>query len=154
MRTTIKYFAVALVLATGLFACNSTKKESQSTETSMNTVTPDSMKLRLIVADIDSMSVLFTENEKTALIDISDRTKLAELLSTARYDTVWNKGDIMVKMVAQDYTIISRYKNKSQDENGWLMIWKENGRTKFNNKWFFIPDENHLKVYELLDKYR
>lgn len=140
-------------LAILTIACNPPKKDAQ-VQTTIDIEQKDSTKIQINVADIDSMSVLFTENEKTALIDIADRTKLAELLSTARYDTVWNKGDIMVKMVAQDYTIISRYKNKSQDENGWLMIWKENGRTKFNNKWFFIPDENQLKVYELLDKYR
>jgi hypothetical protein len=141
---------LALPLMVLAIACNSLKKDNQ---TASGTGQSDNKQVIIDVNSIDSMSVLFTENEKTALIDIADRVKLAKLLSTARYDTIWNKGNIMVKMVAPDYTIISKYKDKSADENNWLMIWKENGRTKFNNKWFFLSDENRLEVYKLLDKY-
>ncbi|MFV0537901.1 MAG: hypothetical protein ACK5M3_11070 [Dysgonomonas sp.] len=151
MKKILLIFALPLVAFA--IACNPTKKDAQI-QAASGIEQKDSTKIQIDVNTIDSMSVIFTENEKTALIDISDREKLAELLSTARYDTLWNKGDIMVKMVAPDYMIISKYKNKSEDENNWMMIWKENGRTKYNDKWFFISDENQPKVYELLDKYK
>ena len=151
MKKTLLIFALPLMAL--VIACNPTKKDIQ-TQTTTEIGQKDSMKIQIDVNTIDSMSVIFTENEKTALIDIPERERLAELLSTARYDTLWNKGDIMVKMVAPDYMIVSKYKNRSADENNWMMIWKENGRTKFNNKWFFISDQNQLKVYELLDKYK
>ena len=113
----------------------------------------DSTKLFMDVVQVDTMTLISKTGDTNQLIKEADFTTLSTSLLTARYDTVWNESGIMVKMVEPDYTVIVHYKGKSADNNDWLMIWKNNGRTKFKNKWFFIEGENREKVTNLLDNY-
>lgn len=146
---------LAIMIMTGVYACN-TNKSTQNEENIVDNkpVIADSTKIQIDVALIDSISVIFTDNDSMAIIDKDDQPKIAEYMATAQYDTAWNDKGIMVKMVAPDYTLIIRHKGEEADKNDWLMMWKENGRTKFKNKWFFIADDRKEQVYQLLENYR
>ncbi|MCD8261154.1 MAG: hypothetical protein LUD15_06410 [Bacteroides sp.] len=60
----------------------------------------------------------------------------------------------MVKMVAPDYTVIFHYREKPQEEEDWLMIWKENERAKFRNKWYLISSGNRESISRMLEDQR
>lgn len=151
------YWKVLLLVApfaiiTG--ACNSNKAtQSEVADTDSLSIGYDSTKLFIDVAQVDTMTLISKTGDTNQLIKEADFTTLSASLLTARYDTAWNESGIMVKMVEPDYTVIVHYKGKSADNNDWLMIWKDNGRTKFKNKWFFIEGENKDKITNLLDNY-
>lgn len=147
---------ISACIALVFLACNS-KKSQQPEDSSANATTAavyDSTKVHIDIAMIDSVKVIFTENEQTKVIDKADWTEIADNMLPAQYDTIWNRGDIMIKMVAPDYTMIISYKNTDMDKNDWLMIWKTDGRTKFKNKWYMLPQENMDAISELLEKYK
>lgn len=149
-------FLAVILFAGGFSACNSKPKTADETTVSEQKA-PEADETRLLVdtEKIDSMRIIFTDDESiTSFIDGSDRIKLVEELATARYDTAWNKEGIMVKMVAPDYSLVIRYKNENTDNNDWLMIWKDSGRTKFKNVWYILPEDNREPVYRLIDSYR
>lgn len=144
----------ALLLIGGMFACNTSKKSQQETEEKTSIEIADSTKIQIDAARIDTMTLVFTDDESRRIINENDRKILADNMSTARYDTAWNDKDIMINMIAPDYTLIIQHKEESPDNNDWLMIWKENGRTKYKNKWFFIADDKKESIYQLLESYR
>lgn len=152
MRTTSRNLSVIL-LATCLFACNQVKKDTQAADNNL-VAAVDTMKMQLNTAGIDTMTVIFTDSDKKSLINETDRAELGKLLSQSVNDTLWNNSGIMVKMVAPDYTVISHFKDKGADDNSWLMIWKESGRAKFENKWYFLPENKKNDIYQLIDKYK
>ncbi|NDV96002.1 hypothetical protein D0T84_13925 [Dysgonomonas sp. 521] len=142
-----------LLLAGSLFACNQAKKDTQSAGDN-TVVAVDTMKMQFNTTGIDTMTVIFTGSDKKSLINEADKAELGKLLSQSVNDTLWNNSGIMVKMVAPDYTVISHYKGKEADNNSWLMIWKENGRAKFENKWYFLAEDKKNEIYQLIDKYK
>lgn len=150
------YFGVLLgsLSAVMFIGCNANKSSQQDVESKASTVVYDSTYLYIDANEVDSAWVLYTDDETRKEISPSDMNRLSELLLTAKYDTVWNRGDIMFKMVAQDYTLILRGKGKTADEDEWVPLWKEEGRTKYKNKWFSIPAKEREEVYKLLDNYR
>ena len=83
----------------------------------------------------------------------ADCKLLSGYLSQAEYDTKLNSGDIMIKMQAPDYTAVFHYKGKSSEQSDWLMIWNEDGRTKFANEWYYLSENTRNDVYKLFDKY-
>lgn len=146
---------IALFLVGGMFACNTNKNQQETgVKTDAETTSYDSTKIQIDAVKIDTMTLIFTDNENWETIKEKDRKELLESISTASYDTAWNDKDIMIKMIAPDYMLIIQYEGKSEEENDWLMIWKENGRTKYKNKWFFIADDKRESIYQLLENYR
>ncbi|MDR2956117.1 MAG: hypothetical protein LBV43_13655 [Prevotella sp.] len=155
MNKTYLVLILAFTLMMGMIACNTNKKVSNEEDSVDNkSAIADSTKIQIDIIAIDSMTVIFTEDDSRAIINTDDQRKLAESMITARYDTAWNDKGIMVKMVAPDYTLIIQYKGKSADDNKWLMIWEEGGRAKYNNKWFLLADDQKETIYQLLEKYR
>ncbi|PXV65047.1 hypothetical protein CLV62_10845 [Dysgonomonas alginatilytica] len=150
-------FIYILTLGTIFISCDSKKavqaeyeKENiNASETKIN----DSTKIFIDASKIDSM-MLILDNDLKTVINNSDYITLADAVSTAEYDTRLNNSDIMIKMQAPDYTIIIYNTGKSNDESDWLMVWKENGRTKFKNKWYTLAEDKKADVYKLLDKYK
>ena len=157
-KSAVIVLAMALSLVIGLSSCNS-NKHTQSAETDadtldMKSVALDSTRLYIDEAKVDTMKIIpVSEPAGNLLIKESDYSKLASSLLTARYDTAWNNSGIMVKMVAPDFTVVIDYKDKDADNSDWLMIWKENGRTKFKDKWFFLEDEARDEVISILNSY-
>lgn len=140
-------FALGIMLA----SCNSKKSTS---DVSDNTVTAVADSLIIIINSETVDSMLFIPNEGQPFqMDMADCKPLSEYLSKAVYDTTLNKSGIMMKMQAPDYTVVFYHKNKTADESDWLMIWKENGRTKFADEWYNLEESNRNHVYELLEKY-
>lgn len=154
MKTILKYWFALFILIITVFACNSSSKKDVQTRSRDEITVVDTMHLQFDVVEIDSMYVIIKENEKKNLINVNDKEELGRLLSMSVNDTVWNNSGIMVKMVTPDYTIISHYRDQSNDNNSWLMIWKENGRLKFDSKWYFLPENNKNNIFQLLDKYK
>lgn len=145
----------ALLFIGGMFACNTNKSQQETAEKiNIETASYDSTKIQVDATRIDTMTLIFTNDESRRIINENDRKILVDNMATARYDTVWNDKDIMIKMIAPDYILIIRHKGESPENNDWLMIWKENGRTKYKNKWFFIADGKKESIYQLLDNYR
>lgn len=139
-------FALAVTLASCSF-------RKSATDVSGDTVAvADSPGIIIDTEAADSM--LFIPGEGQPLrMDPADCRPLSEYLSKAVYDTALNNSGIMMKMQAPDYTIVFYYKNKSADDSHWLMIWKENGRTKFADEWYYLTEDNRNSVYGLLEKY-
>ncbi len=154
LNISIKYLAGTLLLATVLVACNTSANKEKQAETTETASAIDTMKLQFNVAEVDTMSLLFPDSNDQRIISEADRNKLGETLALSVNDTLWNNSGIMVKMVAPDYTLISHYKGKTSDQNSWLMIWKENGRTKFDNKWYFLDESKKAEIYQILDSYK
>lgn len=145
----------ALILTAGMIACSSSPKGQAETQEKTNPESSvyDSTRIQIDITKIDSIKLIITDDESESMVKEEDWKALAEAMSTARYDTAWNDKDIMVKMVAPDYTLILQYKGETLDNSDWLMLWKENGRTKYKNKWFFL-DNKQESVYQLLENYR
>ena len=101
---------------------------------------------------VDSMVFIPVEGEPDRM-NQADCKPLSLYLHQAVYDKELNQSGVMIKMQAPDYTVVFYYKDKSPDQSDWLMIWKENGRTKFGNEWYYLSENTRDNVYELLDKY-
>ncbi|MFV0418194.1 MAG: hypothetical protein ACK5KT_05645 [Dysgonomonas sp.] len=146
---------VALIVVGSMLACNSNKKQQITEEKdNLETAAYDSTKIQIDVAKIDTMTLIFTDDESRRIINEDGIKILADNMTTARYDTAWNDKDIMINMIAPDYTLIIQHKGESPENNDWLMIWKNDGRTKYKNKWFFIADDKRESIYQLLESYR
>lgn len=151
MNKKILFYAIIICgLFSGFSACSSTKKEVKSGDEQAI----DTMRLQFNIANVDTMSVIFPESNDVFVINEKDKTELGKLIALSINDTLWNNSGIMVKMVAPDYTIVSHYKGQSADNNSWLMIWKENGRAKFENKWYFLDEAKKSSIYQILDAYK
>ncbi len=144
-------FLGGFVLTVIFTSCNF-KKSASNASGDMEAVTADSLRIIINPEAIDSMLFIPHEGEPF-LMDIADCKLLSKYLSEAIYDTTLNKSGIMMKMQTPDYTIVFYHKNKTADESDWLMIWKENGRTKFANEWYNLAESNRNSVYDLLEKY-
>jgi len=145
-------YIISIIISIAVFsACASSSKKTEE-GTKVDII--DTMKMQFSITDVDSMMLIFPDSNDQKLISDTDKTKLGETLSLSINDTLWNNSGIMVKMVAPDYTLISHYKGKSQDENSWLMIWKENGRAKYENKWYFLDESKKSNIYRILDSYK
>lgn len=117
--------------------------------------TADSTKIVIDQDLIDSVKLLFAgESCSERYMSSGDYGDFANNLATSAYDTLWNESNIMVKMTEPDYTAIVYYKEQPADHSDWLMIWKENGRTKFRQKWFFLDNDKREALYGLFEKYR
>jgi len=140
------------------YACNSktqVQPESANTESNLEETDEPGMPIDIDIDRIDSMRIIFTDDERImSYVNEEDRAKLINDISTARYDTAWNKEGIMIKMVAQDYTLVIKYKNENTDANDWLMLWKDSGRVKFQDTWYILPGDRRLPIYELIEKHR
>jgi len=120
-------------------------KDTKTTSEKMKTIDVD-------VATVDSLVFIPLEGEPIRM-EPSDCKLLSGYLSRAEYDTKLNSGDIMIKMQAPDYTVVFYYKGKSSDQNDWLMVWNENGRTKFADEWYYLSENTRSDVYKLLGKH-
>lgn len=151
MRKNILFASIIIsAILCGFSACTSAKKDTKVTDEQI----VDTMKLQFNIANMDTMSVIFPDSNDIFTINEKDKIELGQLLSSSINDTVWNNSGIIVKMVAPDYTIISHYKDQDADNNSWLMIWKENGRAKFENKWYLLDDNKKSTIYKMLDAYK
>ncbi len=150
-KIVLPLFLSLFAFATMLISCNF-KKSTPNVSEDTTVVTTDSLRIIINSEAVDSMLFIPIEGESFRM-DMADSKPLSEYLSEAAYDTTLNKSGIMMKMQAPDYTVIFYHKNKSADESDWLMIWKENGRTKFANEWYNLAESNRNKVYDLLEKY-
>lgn len=144
-------FLCSLALTVLFTSCNFKKSTSNVSDNTMD-VAADSLRITINPETVDSM--LFIPNEGQSFrMDMADCKPLSEYLSSAVYDTTLNKSGIMMKMQAPNYTVVFYHKNKTADASDWLMIWKENGRTKFANEWYNLAENSRNKVYDLLEKY-
>jgi len=142
-----------LLLILTVLSCKSEKKPSDNMGENTPIVSSDSVKSITIKENtVDSMVFIPVEGEPIRM-HLADCKPLSDYLHQAVYDTELNQSDMMIKMQAPDYTVVFYYKDKTSDNNDWLMIWKENGRTKFGNEWYFLSENTRSTVYELLDKY-
>ena len=145
-KNVLSHFSCLFLLAAMTVSCNNKKLSSDINST------PDGEKIAINCGTVDSILFIPIDGSPI-LMNRADCKPLSEYLSTAVYDTILNRGDIMIKMQAPDYTAVFYYKGKSADESDWLMVWNENGRTKFRNKWYMLSEKNRDKVYSLLEKY-
>jgi hypothetical protein len=144
-------FLGLFVSATLLTSCN-VKKSTSDVSGDTSAITADSLRIIINPEAVDS--ILFIPNEGQPFrMDMADCKLLSDYLSRAVYNTRLNQSGIMMKMQAPDYTITLYYKDKSEDESDWLMIWKEDGRAKFANKWYDLAESNRNNLYSLLEKY-
>lgn len=151
-----KYLSIyLLILGVVFISCDSKKTVQSEVENTNSTqsIINDSTKLFIDGSKVDSMTVIL-DNDIKKIIDQSDFAPLSDAVSTAEYDIRLNSGDIMMKMQAPDYTVIIYNTGKSNDESDWLMVWKEDGRTKFKNKWYYLAEDKKEVTYKLLDKYK
>lgn len=137
-----------------LSACNPSKKEASDKKEETKAEVTDTMKMQFNTVNLDSMYLMFPDKDEKYIIGDTDKNKLGEYFAFSVNDTLWNNSGIMVKMVAPDYTVISHYKDKPQDDNTWLMIWKESGRIKYDNKWYFADGQKKNEIYQILDSYK
>jgi len=157
MKATSIFFKtiIGIVFASAILSsCNSPAKKVESDKqggTKAEVI--DTMKMQFNTVNVDSMYLMFPDNNTKHIISDTDKEELGKYLAFSENDTLWNNSGIMVKMVAPDYTVISHYKDKPQDDNKWLMIWKKNGRTKYENKWYFLDEEKKNEIYRILDNY-
>ncbi|MDL2215112.1 hypothetical protein LJC00_02880 [Dysgonomonas sp. OttesenSCG-928-M03] len=135
-----------------LASCNS-QKSSPDTSENVAAVVNDTIKRIVINAEVVDSMVFIPVDGQILQMDIADCKLLTEYLQDAVYDTELNQSGIMMKMQAPDYTVVFHYKGKGQDESDWLMIWNENGRTKFGNEWYYLGENTRDSVYKLLEKY-
>lgn len=152
-----KYLALIsiLALAYGMIACNPKKVQHEATDAiDLEETVYDSTKIQIDMAKVDSMVLLYPDSNKPRIIVTDDQTTVAESLLTAKYDTAWNDKGIMVKMMAPDYTVIISYKEAGIDDNDFVMMWNNNGRIKFRNKWFLINGDKKLLLSQIFDDYR
>lgn len=152
----MKHLFIYILTLGAIFTSCDSKKAAQAEYEKENTSEAkinDSTKIFIDASKIDSMTLILDNDLKT-IIQNSDYTTLANTASTAEYDTLLNNSDIMIKMQAPDYTIIIYNTGKSVDESDWLMVWKENGRTRFKNKWYTLAEDKRADLYKLLDKYK
>jgi len=140
-----------LIILIGV-SCKSEKNRSENINENAQIASSDSVKSIIIDNTVDSMAFIPVDGEPIRM-DQADYKPLSDYLHQAIYDTELNKSGIMLKMQAPDYTVVFYYKDKSPDQSDWLMIWKENGRTKFGNEWYSLNEKTRNNVYELLDKY-
>ncbi len=140
-----------VALAVMFVSCNF-KKSTPNVSGDTTAVTADSLRIIIHSEAIDSILFIPIEGQPFRM-DMADCKPLSEYLREAVYDTTLNNSGIMLKMQAPDYTVVFYHKNKSADESDWLMIWKENGRTKFANKWYNLAESSRNNVYDLLEKY-
>ncbi len=151
-KVNILFLSFAFTAVLILVSCNSQKASSEAPETTVAVVNDTIKRITVNPQTIDSMVFIPIEGQ-TLRMDIADYKPLTEYLHDAVYDTELNQSGIMMKMQAPDYTVVFHYKGKGQDESDWLMIWNENGRTKFENEWYYLGEDTRDKVYELLEKY-
>lgn len=156
MKKYLKHFSICL-LALGVVSTSCDSKKAMQTESENINISKsqmnDSTQIFIDVSQIDSMMLILDNELKTAILN-TDFTALADALSTATYDTYLNNSDIMIKMQAPDYTVIIYNTGKPADQSEWLMIWRENGRIKFKDKWYALAEDKRADVYKLLDKYK
>lgn len=149
---TLSILLFSLIIMFG--ACNTKKKaESQNKET---TVKLDTTGLWIDVAKINSMRIIYTDNELNpeTFIREEDQLKIQRMMNTAIYDSIRNRSDIMIKMVAPEYTLIMAYKNKSADDNDWFMLWASDNYVKYKNTWYTVSNEIKEETVSLLESYR
>lgn len=152
-----KFLVLLFILAMicGMIACNPKKAQSEAIAVpDGEEVVYDSTKIQIDMAKVDSMILLYPDSNDQHIIVSDDQTTIAESLPATQYDTAWNDKGIMVKMVAPDYTVIIRYKETSIDENDYLMMWNDNERVKFRNKWFLMDDDKKLLLFQIFEDYR
>ncbi len=140
-----------LVWAVISTSCNFKKPVSDASGDTA-TVTTDSLSLFINPETVDSMLFIPIDGQPFRM-DMADCKPLTGYLQEAVCDTALNKSGIMMKLLAPDYPVVFFYQNKTADESDWLMIWKENGRSKFANKWYNLPESNRNSVFGLLEKY-
>ncbi len=154
MRNIYRLFPI-LLFTFSTFACNTNKDiEDNTKEKSEGEFVFDSTKIQLNIPAIDSMYVIYTDNDAKVAINKEDWGKFANSFASAKYDTEWNDKDIMVKMVAPDYTFIIQYSGKDSDASDWLSLWKENNRMKYKGKWFTIAENEIKSAYQILERYK
>ena len=133
-----------LLTACGYSQHNSPANTSQSGEATMQHAIPSEMP------ELDHIDVMQTASNTSYTLAAEQAPALFQHLSTAKYDTVWNQGDIMIKMVAPDYTLMLN--NKGDKQNDVLMLWQESGKVKFRNVWFVLSADEMNSVIQMLNK--
>jgi len=154
MKKSITLFLSCVFLLTLMaVSCKPGKNPSENTGENTHIVSSDSVKNITIEENtVDSIVFIPVEGEPIRMVQ-SDCKPLSSYLHQAVYDTELNQSGIMIKMQVPDYTVVFYYKDKNPDQSDWLMIWKENGRTKFDNEWYYLNENTRSSIYELLDKY-
>jgi len=148
----IKAFILPSVLVMGMAFMGISCSQQKSTSKDVKASSENTKTINIDAVTVDSLVFIPLEGESVHM-ELSDYKLLSGYLSQAEYDTKLNSGDIMIKMQAPDYTVVFYYKGKSSDQNDWLMIWNEDGRTKFANEWYYLRENTRNDVYKLLDKY-
>lgn len=158
MKKKLITFAAIAVTAASLGSCAGRAARRANPELSARAAMEavvDTTKITIDTKHIDSVMLLLAgEGRGEAVMAKADYAGFADFLSTAVYDTLWNDKGIMVNMIAPDYTAIIAYKGTPADDSDWLMVWKESGRAKFRQKWFFVAEDQREGLYSLLEKYR
>ena len=157
MRKEIMFAGLICLVLSSCFSSGNKEGDKNTLTTGVNPEVQaiDSTQLYVNLSEVDSVKIIFTDNEAdNKFINEEEWGKLVELIQTAQYDTVWNNKDIMIKMVAPDYTLVIGYKNQSSDQDEWLMLWKDSGKVKFKNTWFVLEEEVTRELTGLFENYR
>ncbi len=142
-----------LTIVAGITSCANPSREISAEEGNEPAETRSSIPVH--PGEVETVTVIYGQ-EPPVEIRFSETNieELAQKISTLQYDTVWNTGEIMVKMTVPDYTLILNYKNRLPEEGDWLMLWKESGRAKFRGLWYFLPEAERAITYTLIEGYR
>ena len=131
--------------ATGITAPEATSIDAEN----------DSTRISIEARRLDSVKIIFSgDGVMDRFLKPEDIRALIGYVVPSVYDTAWNDTGIMVKMAAPDYTVVFSYEGQTADYDDWLMVWKESGRVKFRQKWFFLSEGSRVPLYVLLEKYR
>ncbi len=146
--------SLVLVIAT-LSACNvPAKKEEPLKGSQAGQTLTEIMKIPFDATGVDSMTFIFSGNEKKKTVSDSDKAKLGQALALSVNDTLWNNSGSVIKMASPDYTVIAHYKDKPQDENCWISIWKGSGKIMYKDKWYLLDESQKNGIYQILDSYK
>jgi len=140
----------------GVFSCGAERRKQREMKTSETIITPaDTTQLCIDIGNADRIQLIFRDIQTPPVwVDEEHWNQLENDLLTARYDTTLNDKGIMIKMVEPDYTLVIHYKEKEPEENAWVTLWKESGRTKFRDHWFLLDENKKEDIYQLLEQYR
>ncbi|MCC8198598.1 MAG: hypothetical protein LIP06_08520 [Tannerellaceae bacterium] len=118
-------------------------------------VIEENKKTEIDLFQVESMQVIYTDDESIlSYLTENDRVRIGDWVKDAQYDEQWNDSNVMLKMIAPDYTLIIRYRDLSPEEDDWLMIWKNTGKIKFRNLWYIVGEEKAEEISRLLESYR
>jgi len=146
MNTRFLISTLFVVASTSMsFAASRPQVEMACTNVEMGLLANPKLPLQ---TPLISISVRIADQQESNKISERYLSAISKVLKTARYDKKWNDAGIMVKMKTPDFSL-ETYNGSTRDN---ILLWKEGGRVKFNDKWYLLKQGQANKLAALLSK--